>query len=145
MLLVDVNVLLYAVDSSSVRHMQSKSWLTEALNGPGRIGLTWLVVVGFVRLATNPKLWPNPMSVDDALDEVDQWIAAPGSTVLEPTSRHLAVLRSLLGHTGTAANLTNDAHIAAIAIEHGIGVCSFDTDFDRFVGVERIEPGNAGR
>lgn len=141
MLLVDVNVLLYAIDSSSAMHQPSRSWLTEALNQPGSVGFTWLVVVGFVRLATSARVWPNPLSTSDAVDEAERWITAPGSTLLEPTSRHLAVLRGLLDHAGAGANLTNDAHLAAIAIEHGIDVCNFDTDFDRFVGLRRVEPG----
>jgi len=116
--------------------------LTDALNNPGNIGFTWLVVVGFIRLATNPKLWPDPMSTVEAVDEIERWVRAPGSTVLEPTSRHLAVVRGLLEHTGTAANLTTDAHLAAIAVEHGLDVCSFDTDFDRFAGLRRVEPGD---
>ncbi len=140
MLVVDLNVLLYATDEASVHHDTSREWLDGALNRPGSLGLTWLVMVGFVRLATHPKVWRDPLDPEQALDEVQRWVAAPGSNILEPSARHLMILRGLLGATGTAANLTNDAHLAAIALEHGVRVCSYDTDFDRFPGVDRVEP-----
>lgn len=139
-MVVDVNVLLYAVNSDSVHHEHAHRWLVQASNTPGSLGLTWTVMVGFVHLATNPRVWPLPLTPDEAFDYVDRLIAAPGSTVLEPTARHASVLRGLLLDSGTAGNLTNDAHLAAIAVGHGVGVCSYDTDFERFRGVRRVEP-----
>lgn len=140
MVVVDVNVLLYAIDQRAAHHATSHRWLTEVLNAPGSIALTWPVLLAFVRIATNPRVWPRPLSAPEALDYVEQWIAAPGTTMLEPTTRHAAVLRGLLLESGTAGNLTSDAHLAAIAVEHGLGVCSYDNDFERFNGVKRVRP-----
>lgn len=141
MLLVDVNVLLYAIDTESPHHRSAHRWLTAALNTPGSVGLTWTVLIAFVRLATNPRVWPSPLTPAEALDHVELLVDAPGATLLEPTGRHASILRGLLTESGTAGNLATDAHLAAIAVEHGVGVCSFDTDFDRFRGVRRTEPG----
>ena len=137
---VDVNVLLYAVNPDAPHHAAARRWLQAALNRPGALGLTWLVLVGFVRLATHESIWPHPLPTGDALDLVEAWVASPGAIVLEPTGRHVRVLRSLLTETGTGGNLTNDAHLAALAAEHGAMVCSFDNDFDRFPGVRWHPP-----
>jgi toxin-antitoxin system PIN domain toxin len=137
---VDVNVLLYAVNPDADHHQRSRRWLEAALRHPGSVGLTWAVLIGFVRLATHPGVWPEPLDAGDALDIVETFLVAPGATILEPTGRHLSVVRGLLAETGTAGNLTNDAHLAAIAIEHGAAVCTFDTDFGRFPGVRWHPP-----
>lgn len=138
---VDVNVLLYAVNPDAPHHRSSHRWLQDSLNSPGALGLTWAALVGFVRLATHPTIWPDPMDVGAALDLVDTWLTAPGSTVLEPSPRHAVTLRGLLEETGSGANLTTDAHLAAIALDHGAGICSFDLDFERFAGLRRTSPG----
>ncbi len=135
MKLPDVNVLLYAVDESSRHHDTARPWLEEALSGSETVAFCWSVLLAFVRLSTRPVVFEQPLSADEALDLVEAWLAQPCATVVEPTPRHLAVLRDLLGSVGTAGNLTTDAHLAALAIEHGAELCSYDGDFGRFPGL----------
>ena len=135
MVVVDANVLVYAFDSLSPYHADSRRWLDGALAGGEAVGFAWTVVLAFLRLTTNPAVFATPASVEDAAAQVERWLDAPAAVVVEPTSRHLAVLRGLLATTGTAANLVNDAHLAALAVEHGASVASFDRDFQRFPGV----------
>jgi toxin-antitoxin system PIN domain toxin len=110
------------------------------LSGNETVGLAWAALLGFVRLTTNPRVVQSPMTSGDALDYIDRWLANPVATFIEPTARHAAVLRELLGTTGTAANLVADAHLAALAIEHGATLCSADRDFGRFRGLSWTDP-----
>jgi uncharacterized protein len=137
---VDANVLVYAVNQSMPQHAAAKRWIEEALNGSESVGFAWLVLLAFIRLATLPAVFPQPLGVATALDVVDAWLLARASLVVQPTTRHAAVLRGLLRETGTAGNLASDAHLAAIAIEHGARVCTFDRDFARFPGVRSFAP-----
>jgi toxin-antitoxin system PIN domain toxin len=138
--LVDANVLLYAVDEDAPLHSAAISWLDPALAGREAVGFAWIVLLAFVRLSTHPGLFPNPLAADQALDVVESWLAQPASIVLDPTVRHLSVLRGLLTQLGTAANLVSDAHLAALAVEHGAEIVSFDADFARFPGVRWRRP-----
>jgi hypothetical protein len=133
--LPDVNVLLYAVDETSRHHDGARAWLEETLSGSETVGFCWSVLLAFVRLSTRPVVFEQPLSADEALDLVEAWLGQPCATVVEPTARHPAVLRDLLGSVGTAGNLTTDAHLAALAIEHGAELCSYDGDFGRFPGL----------
>lgn len=138
--IVDVNVLLYAVNSRSRRHQQAYHWLTGQLSGTSTVGFAWSALLGFVRIATNPSILPNPLTSTQAFDLIDAWLANPAAVVVEPTVRHRAILRGLLAVAGTAGNLTNDAHLAALAVEYGGAVATFDRDFERF-GVPVVIPG----
>jgi toxin-antitoxin system PIN domain toxin len=138
--LPDLNLLIYAVDRQSVSHKPSVTWWNSVLSGNETVALTWSVLLGFVRLTTNPSVFREPLSADDALDYVDRWLAQPITTVVEPTTRHVAVLRDLLGPSGAAGNLVSDAHLAALAIEHGAELCSADRDFGRFRGLRWMNP-----
>lgn len=140
MKLLDLNILLYAMDESSPRHQPARAWLDETLSGPATVAFAWHVLVGFVRLATRSAVFAEPLSVDEAFDVIDGWLQQPCVTVLHPTERHPQVLRGLLMPLGTAGNLTNDAHLAALAVEHGAQICSTDVDFRRFSGVRSIDP-----
>lgn len=140
MKLVDANILLYAVDESSPRHEPARRWLEEALSGSETFAFAWLVLLAFVRLGTHPRVFESPLGLEDALDIVDSWLAQPCATVIHPTDRHSALLRELLAPLGTAGNLTTDAHLAALAIEHGAELCSADADFSRFPGLRWINP-----
>lgn len=140
MKLVDTNLLIYAVDDTATHHAVAKAWLEEALSGIETVGFAWNALLGFVRLVTNPRVFTSPLTVEGALDRVEAWLAQPCATVLAPTRRHAAVLRDLLAPLGAAGNLTSDAHLAALAIEHGAQVCSTDGDFERFPGVELVNP-----
>jgi toxin-antitoxin system PIN domain toxin len=140
-ILVDANVLLYAVNESVDKHEQARSWLDGALNGREPVGLSWIVLLAFLRLSTRVGLFPSPLTVREAVDRVEAWLAQPPSVVLEPTSRHLSVLAGLLASTGSGGNLVNDAHLAALAVEHDATIVTYDTDFGRFPGVRWQLPG----
>lgn len=139
---VDANVLLHAVNSAADRHREARSWLDAALSGGATVGFSWVVLLAFLRLSTKAGLFPRPLPVDAALARVRAWLAQPTSVVLEPTPRHLEVLAGLVTTTGTGGNLTSDAHLAALAVEHRATVVTYDRDFGRFPGVSWQEPGN---
>ena len=140
--LVDANVLLYAVNADAAHHERSRRWLDDALSGADTVAFAWIALLAFVRLSTNAGLFPSPLAVDAAMDRVDAWLSAAPSVVLEPTVDHAQVVRRLLAGVGVGGNLVNDAHLAALAIEHRCGVVSFDNDFSRFPGVSwSLPPG----
>jgi toxin-antitoxin system PIN domain toxin len=139
--LPDANVLLYAVDESAHHHASARAWLEAALSGSETIAFCWSALLAFVRLGTRPVVFEDPLSADEALDVVEGWLDQPSATVVNPTPRHTAVLRDLLGPLGAAGNLTSDAHLAALAIEHGAELCSYDADFARFAGLRWSNPG----
>lgn len=134
MQLVDANVLLYATNADSRFHEAARDWLETALRGRRSIGFAWLVVLAFLRIGTSPT-YERPLSVEDALTVVADWLGAPKAVVVHPTARHLDLLRGLLLDSGTAGNLTGDAHLAALALEHGAELVTFDRDFGRFAGL----------
>jgi hypothetical protein len=138
--LVDANVLLYAVDERSPRHRAARAWLEARLSGSETIALTWSVLLAFLRLSTSPRVFAHPLPGDQAFDVVDSWLAQPCVTLVHPGDRHSAVLRGLLASLGMAGNLVSDAHLAALAIEHGAELCSCDTDFARFAGLRWVDP-----
>jgi len=137
---VDANVLLYAVNQDSPRHEAARTWLDESLSGTEAVGFAWVVLLAFLRLSTRQDLFQHPLSAEQAFDSVRAWLAAPQAVAVDPTVRHLEVLRGLMEPFGTAANLVNDAHLAALAVEHGATVVSFDRDFGRFSGIRLEEP-----
>jgi len=141
MRLVDANVLLYAVNEASAHHAKARPWLDAALDGREPVGFAWTVVLAFLRLATHPAVFPRALAADEATAIVRTGLAQPAAVLLEPTARHVGVLAGLLAEAGTAANLVNDAHLAALAIEHDAVVVSFDVDFGRFRGVRHEVPG----
>lgn len=140
MKLCDANLLLYAYDSRSPKNKQAKAWLSKQLSGTETFAFAWIVLIAFIRLVTNPRVFTEPLEPADAIDVVETWFQQPCATVLEPTPRHLAVLRDLLAPLGTAANLVSDAHLAALALEHGAELCSCDADFSRFPGLRWTDP-----
>lgn len=135
MKLPDANVLIYAIDSRAHHHRSARSWLEDVLSDNETVAFCWPVLLAFVRITTRPALVSSPLSPAQALDIVDGWLAQPCATVVEPTTRHAGILRSLLDEAGTGGNLTSDAHLAALAIEHGAELCSYDADFGRFAGL----------
>lgn len=140
MTIPDLNLLLYAVDQGSHSHKVALRWWNGLLSGNETVALSWTVLLGFLRLTTNPRIMERPFSVDEALDYIDRWLAHPLTTVIDPTPRHASVLRDLLGEVGTAGNVVSDAHLAALAIEHGAELCSADRDFGRFAALRWTNP-----
>jgi len=138
--LPDANVLLYAVDNRSPRHAPARAWLEQVLSSTETVAFAWSVLLAVVRLSTRSAIFERPLDSHEALDLVDGWLALPNTTVVHPTTRHAAVLRELLAPLGTAANLVTDAHLAALAIEHGAELCSSDADFSRFSGLRWVDP-----
>jgi hypothetical protein len=136
----DLNLLIYAVDRSSPVHRAALAWWNDLMSGGETVAFSWTVLLGFVRLTTNPSVVQKPLGADQAMDYVERWLARPTSTVIEPTPRHAAILRGLLAGSGTAGNLVTDAHLAALAIEHGAELCSADRDFGRFPGLHWVNP-----
>lgn len=132
MILVDVNLLIYAVDKDAPRHAEAKSWWEVTLSGTETVGLSWIVLLAFFRLTTRPNVFPKPLRIEAAFDIVDSWLEQPSVTVVHPVPRHAQMLRDLLLPLGTGGNLTSDAHLAALALEHGAELCSSDHDFARF-------------
>ncbi|MFT3888133.1 MAG: type II toxin-antitoxin system VapC family toxin [Arachnia sp.] len=139
-MIIDANVLLYAVDSSSAHHRSAKDWLENALNGPGRIGIPWASLLAFQRIATHPRGSANPLSAAQAWEFILSWIAADQTWIPEPGPRHADILGRLLCDGDYRGNLVTDAHLAALAIENGVGLCSYDGDFARFPGLLWVRP-----
>jgi toxin-antitoxin system PIN domain toxin len=138
--LLDLNLLLYATNSDSSNHAHARAWLAGVMGGSEAIALPWVVILGFLRIATNPRVFARPVSLPDALRVVDGWIARPNVVVLQPAQGHWATLRSLVHASGSGGNLTTDAHLAALAIEHGCELCTTDADFGRFLGLRWRNP-----
>lgn len=135
MKLPDVNVLLYAANDASPDHEEARSWIESAFNETEGIGLAWVALLGFIRLSTRRGIFPKPLAVEDALSVVQAWLAHERASVLNPSERHASILARLLIGSQAAGNLTTDAHLAALAIEHGATLGSFDRDFERFSGL----------
>lgn len=138
--LVDANVLLYAVNTDAPYHERSRRWLDDALSGEDTVGFSWIVLLAFVRLVTKAGLFPAPLTVPEAMERVEAWLSAAPAVVVEPTPQHPRVIQTLLAPLGTGGNLVNDAHLAALAIEHRCGIVSFDADFARFSEVRWAPP-----
>jgi toxin-antitoxin system PIN domain toxin len=138
--LPDVNLLLYAVDAEAPRHAPARAWLEDALSGTEEVAFAWAVLLGFIRISTNPAAFEDPMDADEAFGYVGEWLDRPVASTLAPGPHHFTLMRELLQPLGTAGNLTSDAHLAALAIENGAELCSSDTDFGRFPGLRWTDP-----
>jgi uncharacterized protein len=138
---VDANVLLYAVDRASAHHGPALDWLDRALAGTETVALAWVALLAFIRLSTSAAVFPTPLSTEQAMVQVEAWLSAPAAVVAQPTPRHASLLRGLLRDSGTAGNLTTDAHLAALALEYGADIVSYDRDFARFPGITHRLPG----
>ena len=139
-MLVDANILLFAVNESAPEHSLAAAWLEDALNGNRRVGLPWESLTAFVRLVTNPRVVSRPLAPVDAWAFVEDWLAAPAAWVPVPTERHAGVLGDLVRRHRPVAKLVPDAHLAALAIEHGVEIISADTDFARFTEARWRDP-----
>jgi toxin-antitoxin system PIN domain toxin len=140
MKLLDANLLLYAVNKDAPLHLPARHWLEKALVADEPVGLSWNVILAFLRLTTRPGLFRKPLSPDQAFDLVASWLAEPTVRIVHAGPRHLEIVRGLIRPLGTAGNLTSDAHLGALAIEQNAQLCSCDRDFARFSGVDWHNP-----
>jgi toxin-antitoxin system PIN domain toxin len=139
-MLVDANILLFAVDARSPHHPKATAWLTAQLNGPRRVAFPWLSLAAFVRISTHPRASERPLTSAEAWRHVEDWLACDNAWIPNPTERHAEVLGGLITRYDLRGNLVPDAQVAALAIEHGLTVCSADTDFARFEEIRWLDP-----
>jgi toxin-antitoxin system PIN domain toxin len=140
LILLDANILIYAHWRGSAFHEAARTWLDARLNGVSLVGLPWPSLLAFVRIVSNPRILEMPESVTNAWRQVQEWLACPAVWIPQPMERHSEVLGRLLEADGVSAKLVPDAHLAALAIEHGLTLCSTDGDFARFVGLRWENP-----
>ena len=140
MILPDTNLLIYAHNIRSAPHQKACRWWNQCLQGYTGVAMAWAVILGFVRIATHPKVFEHPMSVEGAVGRVEEWLALPHIHVVHPPQTHFQTWSSLLKRLGTAGDLTTDAHLAALAIERGLVLQTTDADFARFPGLKWENP-----
>ncbi len=140
MILVDTNLLVYARASDFPQHSIARDWLDRLISDGPRVGLPWNSLVGFMRIVTNPRILKQPESIHDAWKQVTAWLQPATVWIPVPTDRHPDILAQLLPHTAGRPNLIPDADLAALAIEHGLTLCSADGDFARFPGLRWENP-----
>lgn len=140
MIVLDANLLIYAVNRDAPEHRATRRWLEATLAGARPVGLSWTVILAFLRVTTRRGIFERPLSAEQALGHVASLVEHPRVRLLAPTPQHWGVFQSLLRATGTAGNLTSDAHLAALTIEHGGRLASADGDFRRFAGLDSFNP-----
>ena len=140
MILFNANLRIYKVNQDMPPHRLVRSWWEQTLSSGDPVGLPWIVILAFIRICTNGRLFEKPLSPKAATAYVDEWLQQPSVTPVAPGKGHWTILRNLLTQAGTAGNLTSDAHIAALALERGLTVYSSDNDFKRFQGLRHVNP-----
>jgi hypothetical protein len=140
MILPDINLLVHAYNSESPVHAGARAWWEKVLSGTQPVALAWVTMLGFIRIMTHRRIVTNPLPATTACGHVRAWVAQPYVTVIDPGARHAEILFGLLESIGTAGNLTTDAHLAALAIEHQAELHSTDADFTRFPGLRWTNP-----
>lgn len=140
MTLIDANLLLYAYDSSSAHHESARDWLRNILSNPEPVALAWITILAFLRIGTDRRLRKDALSVAEASEIVSSWIERPNVTILPPSDRHWEILQRLLKQGQAAGRLVMDAHLAALAIEHGATLATSDRDFTRFAQLRILDP-----
>lgn len=140
MTLVDLTLLLAAVNSRAPMHKAARNWWEAKLNGEEKIGLSWLVILGFIRLTTHPKILPEPLLLADAIALIDGWLARPNVQIVQVTPQHWNILQNMLHAVGHGAALTMDAHLACLGIEHDAEIATADEDFSHFPGLKWSNP-----
>jgi toxin-antitoxin system PIN domain toxin len=135
-ILVDVNLLLYAHNAGSKEHSDAAAWLERTLSGPEIVGFSWTTILAFLRIATTPRILLHPYELDEATSIIEDWIARPNVAIVGPGDQHWPILKKLLPSSRSRGSLIMDAHLAALAIEHGATLCTSDRDFARFPGLK---------
>lgn len=139
-MIVDANILVYARNAADPRHEVARGWLEGALNGDTRVGLPWQTLTAFLRIATNPRAFPDPLTPDEAWQQVEEWLDAPRAWVPAPTPQYRTVLGTLTRRHQVRGPLVTDAQLAALAVDHGVVLASTDSDFARFPEVRWLDP-----
>ena len=140
MILIDANLLIYAHVKNLPQHLAAKDWLDKCLNASAPVGLPWPSLLGFLRIVTNPRIFERPESIKDAWKQVKEWLECQSAWIPRPAERHVEILEGLIVDLNITANLVPDAHLAALAIEHGLILCSADGDFGRFPDLKWQNP-----
>ena len=140
MILVDANLLIYAQIGAFEQHERAREWLDEQLNGSTRVGFPWASLLAFLRIATNPRVSQRPVPLATAWQQVCAWLDCENAWIPLPTERHRVVLGALLESSGAKGELVSDVHVAALALEHGLELCSTDGDFARFPQIRWRNP-----
>lgn len=140
MILVDANLLLYAYDSTGPRHVQARSWLEATLDSDEQVGFSMVTLLAFVRIGSSPVVFDRPLSVGKAIDLVQGWLRLPNVSIAAPSGRHWAVLAKVADAGQARGPMIMDAHLAALAVEHGATLCTTDRDFARFPGLRFRDP-----
>ncbi len=140
MILVDSNLLVYAGLTTFAQHETVRAWLDGKLGGSAQVGIPWPSLLAFLRIATNPRIVPRPTTVIRAWQQVTEWLDCDVVWLPEPTHQHRKIFENLISQPGIHSKLIPDAHLAALAIEHGLTMCSADTDFARFPGLRWENP-----
>lgn len=140
MILIDANLLLYAYNRSAAQHERARRWLELTLSGRDPVRLAWATVLAFLRIGTHPQAFERPLGVEEARDVVGEWFRTPAVAILDPGERHWQILGELLVGVGARGPLVSDAHLAALAIEHGAVLQTTDRDFARFAGLRFVNP-----
>jgi toxin-antitoxin system PIN domain toxin len=139
-ILVDANLLIYAHVGSFAQHPRARDWLDAQLNGDTQVGLPWPSLLAFLRIVTNPRVFDRPESIADAWHQVEAWLGSAVAWIPQPTAGHRDLLARLVRAGGVQASRVPDAHLAALAIEHGLVLCSTDGDFARFADLRWRNP-----
>jgi len=139
-IIVDANLLIYAVNSDAPQHGAARPWLESLLSGREQVGFAWVVILAFLRITTRSGIFDRPLAPETALDLLEEMLAQPVATTVSPGERHWPILRNLLADAGTLGNLSSDAHLAALTIENGATLHSADYDFLRFPGLRHCNP-----
>jgi len=139
-ILVDTNLLVYAFVEGGPQHEAALEWLDRQLNEVSKVGLPWAALLAFVRLVSNPRIFKNPVSLPVAWQQVETWLSAPSVWIPAPTTRHATILGALLSINGLKANDVPDVHLAALAIEHDLLLCTGDGGYDRFADLRWQKP-----
>jgi toxin-antitoxin system PIN domain toxin len=137
---IDLNILLYAVNRDVEQHARARQWLDATLSGDEPVAMPWIVILGFLRIATSARVFSRPLTSAEAVGIVDAWLDQPSVVALVPGPEHWSILRTLLLEADAGSGMTSDAHLAAIAIENGAELCSADADFRRFEGIRWRNP-----
>lgn len=140
MILLDANLLLYAYNSSAEIHSQAASWLEQALNGNEQVGIPLTIQLAFLRISTNRKAFVRPLAMERAIEIVDSWRSRNQVVTPQPGEEHWKILTNLMVECQVKGPLVSDAHLAALAIEHGATLYSTDHDFSRFDQLKFVNP-----